>query len=99
MSGLDGNPCVPEQSFSTSNRYEKASHRAWAEMSGRMRTPVKGATIKGNSLGNQLRREDMLPPFSMFYSLVMGFLAFASLMPQFGKTRGGAKFPGFGLLV
>src|SRR5215475_13153183 len=69
MSGLDGNPCVPEQSFSTSNRYEKASHRAWAEMSGRMRTPVKGATIKGNSLGNQLRREDMLPPFSMFYSL------------------------------
>jgi hypothetical protein len=34
-----------------------------------MRTPVKEATIKGNSLGNQLRREDILPPFSMFYSL------------------------------
>src|SRR6516165_9724634 len=69
MSGLDGNPCVPEQSLSTSNRYEKASHREWADTSGRMKTPVKGATIKGNALGNQLRREDILPPFSRFYSL------------------------------
>src|SRR6516162_5440158 len=72
MSGLDGNPCVPEQSLSTSNRYEKASHREWADTSGRMKTPVKGATIKGNALGNQLRREDILPPFSRFYSLAWG---------------------------
>ena len=28
--------------------------------------------MKGNSLGNQLRREDILPPFSMFYSLATG---------------------------
>ena len=69
MSGLDGSPCVPEQSLGTANRSEKASHRAWAKRSGRRSTPGKGATMKGNSLGNQLRREDILPPFSMFYSL------------------------------
>src|SRR5437016_589457 len=69
MSGLYGNPCVPEQSSSTSNRYEKTSHRALADMLGRIRTPVKGANIKGDSLGNQLRRKAILPPFRMFYSL------------------------------
>ncbi len=25
--------------------------------------------MKGNSLGNRLRRKDILPPFRMFYSL------------------------------
>src|SRR5215471_20641031 len=69
MSGLYGNPCVPEQSSSTSNRYEKASHRALAEMLGRISTPVTEANLHGNSLGNQLRRKDILPPFRMFYSL------------------------------
>src|SRR6266851_9219125 len=69
MSGLYGNPCVPEQSSSTSNRYEKASHREWADMLGRIGTPVQGDNMKGNSLGNRLRRKDILPPFRMFYSL------------------------------
>src|SRR5712692_4422316 len=69
MSGLYVNPCVPEQSSSTSNRYEKASHREWADMLGRIGTPVQGANMKGNSLGNRLRRKDILPPFRMFYSL------------------------------
>src|SRR5712692_6685026 len=71
MSGLYGNPCVPEQSSSTSNRYEKASHREWADMLGRIGTPVQGANMKGNSLGNRLRRKDILPPFRMFYSLLL----------------------------
>src|SRR6266478_6512568 len=70
MSGLYGNPCVPEQSFSTSNRDEKAIHRALADMLGRIGTPVKGANMKGNSLGNQLRRKDILLSFRMFYSLL-----------------------------
>src|SRR4029453_18997 len=69
MSGLYGNPCVPEQSSSTSKRYEKASHRALADMLGRIGTLGKGANLQGNSLGNQLRRKDILPPFRMFYSL------------------------------
>src|SRR6516162_9881650 len=85
MSGLDGNPCVPEQSLSTSNRYEKASHREWADTSGRMKTPVKGATIKGNALGNQLRREDILPPFSRFYSL--GGRAGRARVGGYSRTR------------
>ena len=38
-------------------------------MLGRIGTPVKGARMKGNSLGNRLHRKDILPPFSMFYSL------------------------------
>src|SRR5215813_2420499 len=91
MSGLDGNPCVPEQSLSTSNRYEKASHREGAEMSGRMRTPVRGATIKGNSLGNQLRREDILPPFSMFYSLGWGSADFEKGSTS-ATTDGGVRW-------
>jgi hypothetical protein len=74
MSGLYGNPCVPEQSSSTSNRYEKASHRALADMLGRIGTPGKGANLQGNSLGNHLRRKDILPPFRMFYSLLLGCL-------------------------
>src|SRR5262249_8653904 len=69
LSGLDENPCVPAPSFSTSNRSAKASQRACGEMARRLRAPVKGATMQGNSLGNQLRREDILPSFSMFYSL------------------------------
>src|SRR2546427_7783877 len=70
MSGLYGNPCVPAQSSSTSTRYEKARYRALADMVGRLGTPVKRANMKGNSLGNRLRRKDILPPFRMFYSLV-----------------------------
>jgi hypothetical protein len=38
-------------------------------MLGRIGTPAKGANLQGNSLGNQLRRKDILSPFRMFYSL------------------------------
>src|SRR5262245_7604263 len=41
-------------------------------MLGRIGTPAKGANLQGNSLGNQLRRKDILSPFRMFYSLPAG---------------------------
>ncbi len=31
--------------------------------------------MKGNSLGNRLRRKDILPPFRMFYSLAQIYVA------------------------
>ena len=42
-------------------------------MLGRIGTPAKGANLQGNSLGNQLRRKDILSPFRMFYSLGPGW--------------------------
>src|SRR6266536_690861 len=97
MSGLYGHPCVPEQSSSTSNRYEKASHRELAERLGRIGTPVKGANIQENSLGNQLRRQDILPPFRMFYSLEWAYKGYGALaVAPRGKLRSHRQFnPGY----
>jgi len=44
-------------------------------MLGRIGTLAKGANLQGNSLGNQLRRKDILSPFRMFYSLVRWYLS------------------------
>ena len=52
-------------------------------MLGRMRTPVQGANLQGNSLGHQLRRKAILPPFRRFYSLVLGH---PDYYPRFGFT-------------
>jgi hypothetical protein len=48
-------------------------HRAWATIWVPIGPSVKGANVEGMSLGNQSRREDILPPFRICYSLALDY--------------------------